>query len=71
VVRNAQARQGMNFEIRYKKHLQPFINNNNNSKFAHYLLEKDHTFGKMVDIIEIMHFTAEGMCMDTMENVCT
>jgi hypothetical protein len=50
VVRNTKARQGRNFEISYKKHLQPFINNNNNSKFAQHLLEKGHTFGKMMDI---------------------
>ena len=67
MVRNTQARQGRNFEIRYKKHLQPLINNNNNSKFAH-LLEKGHTFGKMMGISEIMYFTAKGMYMDTKEN---
>ena len=56
-----------NFEIKYKKHLPPFINNNNNSKFAQHLLEKGHTFGRMMDISE-MYFTAKGMYMGTMEN---
>jgi hypothetical protein len=67
VVRNTQAREGRNFEIIYKKHLQPFINNNSNSKFAQHFLEKGHTFGKMMDISEIMYFTAKGMYMSTME----
>jgi hypothetical protein len=68
VVRNTQARQGRNFEIKYKKHLQSFINNNNNSKFAQHLLEKGHTFGKMMDVSEIVYFTAKGVYMDRMEN---
>jgi hypothetical protein len=41
----------------YKEHLHPFRSNNTNSKFALHLLENDHAFGKMDDILEIMYFT--------------
>jgi hypothetical protein len=68
VVRNTQARLGRNSETVCKNNLQPFKNNNNNSKFAQHLLEKDHNFWKMMNIIEIIYFTAKGMYMEIMEN---
>jgi len=51
-----------------KKHLPPFINNNNYSKFAQNVLEKGQTFRRMMNISEL-YFTAKGMYMDTMENL--
>lgn len=60
---------GRNFEKRYKEHLFSFrSNNNNNLKFVQHLIEDNHSFGKISEIMEVLHFSSKGTHVDTIEN---
>jgi len=55
------------FKIRYHEQLSDFKHNNHKSKFAQYLLEKQHSIDKMENIMDILHTTNKGQMMDIME----
>ena len=45
--------------------LPVFKNKNSYSKFAQRLLDNGHSFGKIEDIIEILHYNNKDCYMDT------
>jgi hypothetical protein len=62
-----QGQTGCSFEKRCKEHFISFKNSNYNSKFSQHLLETGHAFGKIDDIMKILHYDERGRHLDTME----
>jgi hypothetical protein len=58
---------GRSFQIRYKEHFRDFKYNHSKSKFACHVINEDHSFGKMEDIMEPKYITNKGNMLDTME----
>ena len=59
---------GRPFKIRFNEHANDFKYNNRRSKFALHLTEEGHAFGKMEDLMEVIHVTGKGKMMNTIEN---
>lgn len=58
---------GRNVLRGYEEYLHFIINNNNNWKLAYHLLENSQSFGKVNDVMDIMHCCVRGAYMDTIE----
>jgi hypothetical protein len=58
---------GRSFKTRFQEHLRDFRYNNQKSKFAQHLLDKQHSMDKMENIMDIIHITNKGKMMDTIE----
>jgi hypothetical protein len=61
---------GRSFTNGFKEHHLSFRNNNFNSKFAQRLLGYGHSFGKVENIIQLLHFNKKGIHLDTVEKFC-
>jgi len=59
--------RGRPFKVRFQENVLDFKYNNNRSKFAQHLLDNKHAFGKMGDIMEVVHVAKKGKMMDTLE----
>jgi hypothetical protein len=53
-------------KIRFQEQLKD-TKYGNKSKFAQHLLENQHAFGSMEDIMDIVHITNKDKMMDTLE----
>jgi hypothetical protein len=58
---------GRNFQTRYKEHIQAIRANNSNSKYAQHILESQHSYGLITDIMKILHLDKKGQLMNTWE----
>jgi hypothetical protein len=58
---------GRSFKTRFQEHLRDFKYNNQKSKFAQHLLDKEHSMDKMENSMDIIHITSKGKMMDTIE----
>jgi hypothetical protein len=56
---------GRNFQTRYKEHIHAIRSNNPNSKYAQHILETQHPYGPMSDIMEVLHLNKKGQGMNT------
>jgi hypothetical protein len=59
-----RSQTGRNFEIKYKEYLILF-RNNSDSKPAQHLLENGHSFGRISDVRETVHYSKKGAKTDT------
>jgi len=55
------------FKTRFQEHLRDFKYNNQKSKFAQHLLDRQHSIDEMENIMDIIHITNKGRMMDTIE----
>jgi myo-inositol-1-phosphate synthase len=55
------------FRTRFKGHLRDFKHGNGNSSFAQHLLENNHDFGPIEDVMSTVYITSKGRLMDTLE----
>ena len=55
------------FHIRFQAHYRDFKYANNKSKFAQYITEEDHSFGRMNEIMDSLHVTSKGRMLDSLE----
>ena len=53
--------------MRFKEHFWDYNYNNRKSNFAQHLIDKNHTFGTMEEIMNIVYITKKGKLMDTLE----
>jgi hypothetical protein len=58
---------GRNFQTRYKEHIHAIRSNNSNSKYAQHILETQHPYGPMTNIMEVLHLNKKGQGMNTWE----
>jgi hypothetical protein len=58
---------GRNFQKRYKEHIQSIRTNNSNSRFAQHILETQHPYGPLEDIMEVLRLDRKGQLMNTWE----
>jgi Zn-dependent metalloprotease len=55
------------FQARYKEHIQAIRSNNSTSKYTQHILESQHAYGPINDIMKILHFDKKGQVMNTWE----
>jgi hypothetical protein len=58
---------GRNFRTRNKEHIKAIRSNRPNSKYSQHILDTQHTYGTIVDTIDILHFEKKGPLMKTSE----
>lgn len=58
---------GNSFPIRFSEHFQDFKYTNHKSRFAHHLLQNNHSIGPIDSIMVVLHTTTKGKLMDTLE----
>jgi len=58
---------GRPFRIRFREHYNDYKYANNRSKFAHHIIDEDHSFGPMIDIMGIIQVAKKGRMLDTLE----
>ena len=58
---------GRSFSIRYREHKHDFKYMIHKSKFAQHLLEEDHSFDTMENVMEVIRFANKGRMMDALE----
>jgi hypothetical protein len=58
---------GRNFKTRYKEHIQSVSSNNPNSKYSQHILDTQHTYGPITDIMEVLQFEKKGKLMNAWE----
>jgi hypothetical protein len=61
------AQKGRSFKTRFQEHLRDFKYNNQKSKFAQHLLDKQHSMDRMENTMDIIHITSKAKMMDTIE----
>jgi hypothetical protein len=55
------------FRTRFQEHLRDLKYNNQKSKFAQHLLDKQHSMDRMENTMDIIHITSKGKMIDTIE----
>jgi hypothetical protein len=58
---------GRNFNTRYKEHIHAIRTNSTNSRYAQHILDTQHPYGPMTDIMKILHLNQKGREMNTWE----
>jgi len=58
---------GRPFHVRFCEHYNDYKYAYNKSKFAQHLLNEDHAFAPMNDIMDVVHFARKGKMLDTLE----
>jgi hypothetical protein len=58
---------GRAFNTRYKEHIYDIRSNNSNTGYASHILNTDHTYGPMDDIMEIMETGKKGKYLNTLK----
>jgi len=58
------------FHVRFRKHFRDYKYDNNNSKFAQHLVEKEHSFGPMESVMNTIHVVNKGRMLHTLERFC-
>jgi transposase-like protein len=58
---------GRSFRTGFSEHFRDFKYANHKSKFAQHLLDNNHSFGPIDNILEVLHSTSKGKLMDTLE----
>jgi hypothetical protein len=58
---------GRNFRTRFKEHIHAIRTNKTTSKYAQHILETGHTYGKIEDILNILHHENKSPLMNTWE----
>jgi len=53
--------------VRFREHYNDYKYANNRSKFAQHIINEGHAFGRMNDIMDIIHFARKGKMVDTLE----
>jgi hypothetical protein len=61
---------GRSIKIRYNKYLRAFKYGISKSKFTQHVLSYGHSFGKMEDIMNVIHLRKKGSHLNTMEKFC-
>jgi hypothetical protein len=56
-----------NFQTRYREHIHAIRSNNSNSKYAQHILESQHPYGPIADIMDVLHLNKKGQLMNTWE----
>jgi hypothetical protein len=51
---------GRDFLTRFNEHKRSFRLNNNNSKYAAHILDNQHTFGQIQDVMQILQVQRKG-----------
>jgi hypothetical protein len=58
---------GRNFKARYKEHIRSIRINNPNTKYAQHILDTQHEYGPIANIMDILHIERKGQLMNTWE----
>ena len=58
---------GRSFHTRSKEHFRDYKYNNGKSNFAQHLIDNNHTFGTMEEIMKIVYITKKGRLIYTLE----
>jgi hypothetical protein len=58
---------GRSFNIRYKEHIRDIKNNNDNTGYAHHIINNKHKYGNIQNTMKILHITQKGRFMNTIE----
>jgi len=53
--------------VRFREHYRYYKYANNKSKFAQHVIEKDHAFGPINDLMDILHIANKGRMLDALE----
>jgi len=58
---------GRPFRVRFREHYNDYKYAHNTSKFAKHVIEEDHSFGPMNEIMEVVHVAKKSKILDTLE----
>jgi hypothetical protein len=58
---------GRTFSTRYKEHIHDIIINNSNSRYLNHMLNTGHTYGVMMDTMDIITTGRKGKHLNTLE----
>jgi hypothetical protein len=58
---------GRTFNTRYKEHIHDIRTNNSNTGYANHILNTGHTYGTIIDTMEIMKTERKGRYLNTLE----
>jgi hypothetical protein len=58
---------GRNFKTRYREHIQSIRLNNANSKYSQHILDTQHAYGPITDIMEVLQFEKKGQLINPWE----
>jgi hypothetical protein len=58
---------GCSFQTRFKEHLRDYKHNNGKLNFAQHLINNNHIFRTMEEIMKIVYITKKGKLMNTLE----
>jgi len=58
---------GRSFSTRYKEHFRDYTNLDPKSKFTEHLIQSQHSFGPINNVMKPLHFTSKGRHMNTIE----
>ena len=53
--------------MRFKEHFRDYKYKNGKSNFAQHLIDNNHTFGTIHEIMDILYITKKGKLMNTLE----
>jgi len=59
---------GRSFSKRYDEHRRVFHNNSHTSNFVKHLLDNNHSFGPINNIMQVLHHQKKGAHLNTIEN---
>jgi hypothetical protein len=59
---------GCAFRTRYKEHIREIKTNGQKSKYAQHIFETTHEYGKIEQIMEILHIERKGRMLNAMES---
>jgi hypothetical protein len=54
-------------DSRYKEHIQAIMNNSGNSGYSNHILSTEHTYGNIIDTMNIIKTEKEGKHLNTLE----
>jgi hypothetical protein len=58
---------GRTFKVRYREHINAIRTNRQNSKFAQHILETEHNYDTMDQIMKILHIENKGPELKTLQ----